>query len=70
MLDRLKQIEERYEELSQELLSPELLADHTAYSKVAKQHRNLGDIVEKYRSWNALKDRDDGSARDAGDRRR
>ncbi|MDQ3474751.1 MAG: PCRF domain-containing protein, partial [Acidobacteriota bacterium] len=54
MLDRLKQIEERYEELSQELLSPELLGDHTAYSKVAKQHRSLGDIVAKYRSWNSL----------------
>ena len=55
MLDRLKQIEERYEELSQELLSPELLTDHTAYTKVAKQHRNLGDIVAKYRTWNSLK---------------
>ena len=54
MLDRLKQIEERYEELSQELLSPELLGDHAAYSKVAKQHRSLGDIVAKYRSWNSL----------------
>jgi len=54
MLDRLKQIEERYEELSQELLSPELLADHAAYSKVAKQHRSLGDIVTKYRSWTGL----------------
>jgi peptide chain release factor 1 len=56
MLERLKQIEERYEELSQELLSPELLGDHTAYSKVAKQHRSLGDIVAKYRSWNSLKE--------------
>ena len=54
MLDILKQIEERYEELSQELLSPELLGDHSAYSKVAKQHRSLGDIVAKYRSWNSL----------------
>ncbi len=56
MLERLKQIEARYEELSQELSSPELLADHAAYSKAAKQHRSLGDIVEKYRSWNVLKE--------------
>jgi peptide chain release factor 1 len=56
MLDRLKQIETRYEELSQELLSPELLADHAAYSKIAKQHRSLADIVAKYRSWNTLKE--------------
>src|SRR5678816_325058 len=56
MLERLKQIEERYEALSQELSSPELLADHAAYSKAAKQHRSLGDIVAKYRSWNSLKE--------------
>lgn len=56
MLERLRQIEERYEALSQELSSPELLADHAAYSKAAKQHRSLGDIVTKYRSWNSLKE--------------
>jgi peptide chain release factor 1 len=33
-----------------------LLADHTAYTKIAKQHRSLGDIVTKYRSWNSLKE--------------
>ncbi|MBA3515636.1 MAG: PCRF domain-containing protein, partial [Pyrinomonadaceae bacterium] len=55
MLERLKQIETRYEELSRDLLSPELLADHSAYSKVAKQHRALGHIVKQYRAWNVLK---------------
>ena len=56
MLDRLEQIEARYEELSRELLSPELLADHSAYSKAAKQRRSLGDIVEKYREWKTFKE--------------
>nr|MBA3572568.1 PCRF domain-containing protein [Pyrinomonadaceae bacterium] len=56
MLERLKQIEARYEELSRELSSPELLADHSAYSKTAKQVRALGDIVQKYRAWNVLKE--------------
>ena len=32
MLERLEQIEARYEELANELSSPELLADHTAYT--------------------------------------
>ena len=32
------------------------MADHSAYSKAAKQHRALGDIVEKYRAWNVLKE--------------
>jgi len=56
MLDRLEQIESRYEELSRELLSPELLDDHSAYSKAAKQRRSLGDIVEKYRAWKTFKE--------------
>jgi peptide chain release factor 1 len=54
MLDRLAQIETRYEELANELSSPELLADRSAYTKATRQHRSLGEIVEKYRSWKSL----------------
>ena len=50
MLDKLAQIETRYEELTQELSSPELLSNPPAYAKAAKQHRSLGEIVEKYRN--------------------
>src|SRR3984893_1909156 len=56
MLDKLAQIETRYEELTNELSSPELLSDPSAYGKAAKQHRGLGEIVEKYRAWKTLND--------------
>lgn len=56
MLEKLEQIEARYEALGAELSSPELLANPTAYGKAAKQHRSLGDVVEKYRSWKTLKE--------------
>jgi peptide chain release factor 1 len=56
MLDKLAQIETRYEELTNQLSSPELLADPSAYGKAAKQHRGLGDIVEKYRALKTLKE--------------
>ena len=39
MLQRLEQIEARYEELANELSAPELLADQAAYTKAARQHR-------------------------------
>jgi len=55
MLEKLEQIEHRYEELTHELSSPELLANPSAYGKVAKQHRSLEEIVQKYQSWKALK---------------
>ena len=54
MLEKLEQIEARYEALTQELSSPELLSDQTAYTKAAKQHRGLGEIVHKYRQWKTL----------------
>jgi peptide chain release factor 1 len=61
MLDKLEQIARRYEELTQELSSPELLANPSAYTKAAKQHRNLEEIVQKYQSWKSLKDELDGA---------
>jgi peptide chain release factor 1 len=54
MLDKLAQIESRYEELANELSSAELLSNPSAYTKAAKQHRSLGEIVEKYRSYKSL----------------
>src|ERR1700674_5702132 len=54
MLDKLGQIEARYEELTNELSSPELLANPAAYGKAAKQLRSLGEIVEKYRQLKSI----------------
>jgi peptide chain release factor 1 len=55
VLEKLEQIESRYEALTQELSSPELLANPSAYGKAAKQHRALGEIVQKYQQWKSLK---------------
>ena len=54
MLDRLEQIVARYEELAEQLSAPELLSDQTAYTKAARQHRSLGEVVEKYHEWKTL----------------
>jgi len=54
MIDKLEQIVTRYEELTQELSSPELLSNPSAYAKAAKQHRTLGEVVQKYQSWKSL----------------
>jgi len=54
MLDKLEQIVSRYDELTQELSSPELLSNPSAYGKAAKQHRSLGEVVQKYQAWKGL----------------
>lgn len=56
MLEKLEQIESRYEELTKELSSPELLSDQSAYTKATKQLRSLGEVVERYREWKSLKE--------------
>jgi peptide chain release factor 1 len=54
MLERLDAIEEKYEELTQQLSDPELLADQSKYTKIAKQHRDLEEIVTKLREFKAI----------------
>jgi peptide chain release factor 1 len=61
MLEKLEQIEKRYEELAAEMSSPELWADQTAYTKAAKQHRSLGEVVERYRQWKMLSEELEGA---------
>ncbi|HEX8846344.1 MAG TPA: peptide chain release factor 1 [Pyrinomonadaceae bacterium] len=56
MLEKLEQIEARYEELTEQLASPDVMSDYAAYTKAAKQHRSLGEIVKKYRELKSLKE--------------
>ena len=51
MFDKLKEIEARYSELTEELAKPESLADPQQYQKIAKAHSELAAVVEKYREW-------------------
>src|SRR5215510_6263398 len=54
MLDKLEAIEDKYEELTRQLSDHELLADQSRYAKVAKQHRDLQEIIERYREFKAV----------------
>ncbi len=55
MFERLAQIEVKYEELTQALASPDIMADSANYQKTAKAHSELVPIVEKYREFKDLK---------------
>lgn len=56
MLEKLEQIEARYEDLTRELSQPDVMSDQSAYVKAAKQHRSLGEIVAKFRELKVLKE--------------
>jgi peptide chain release factor 1 len=55
MFERLEQIEARYEGLGRQLADPAVLADHAQYQKLAKQHRDLEPVVEKFREYRQVK---------------
>jgi peptide chain release factor 1 len=54
MFERLEHTERKYEELTQELSSSEIVSDSQKYQKTAKAHSDLRDIVEKYREYKDL----------------
>ncbi|MCA1593649.1 MAG: peptide chain release factor 1 [Acidobacteria bacterium] len=56
MLEKLEQIEARYQALTEELSSPDIYSDQSNYAKLSRQHRSLGEIVKKYREWKAVKE--------------
>jgi peptide chain release factor 1 len=53
-LEKLAEIEKRYEELTHQLSDAGVLADAARYQKTAKAHSELSEIVEKYREWKSL----------------
>jgi peptide chain release factor 1 len=55
MIDRLEQMERRYDELQAEFALPEVLDDHEKYQKVAKAVREIETPVERYRELKVLR---------------
>jgi peptide chain release factor 1 len=49
MIDRLQQMEQRYDEMQAQLAMPEVLNDHEKYQKIAKAVREIETPVEKFR---------------------
>ncbi len=48
MIERLKKIKERFDELTKDLIDPEVLADMSVWQKKSKEQADLAPIVEKY----------------------
>ena len=46
MFDRLKAIEERFDELEQLLASPEVVQDRARYTDLSREHAELRELVE------------------------
>lgn len=59
MFEKLKLTEDRFEEISEKLSSPDIISDNELYAKLMKEYKSLTPIVEKYREYTAaVNDRD------------
>ncbi|MGD0304049.1 MAG: peptide chain release factor 1 [Candidatus Acidiferrales bacterium] len=54
LFEKLEQIELKYDELTQQLSSPEVHNDSARFQKLAKTHADMGEIVAKYRDWKEI----------------
>lgn len=56
MLDKLAQVEKRFEEINDQLCDPQIVADIDSYKKLMQETKQLTPIVEKYRQYKAACD--------------
>lgn len=56
MLDKLSAIEDRYNELGEEVIKPEVIADTENWQKLMIEHAGIEDIVFKYREYVKVKE--------------
>src|SRR5438128_2411691 len=54
LTEKLDQLGARYDELTQQLSTAEVASDSARYQKVAKQHAELEEIVEKHRQFKQI----------------
>ena len=54
MLDKVKLVEERYEELNRLMADPEVVLDHTKVAEYAQEQAEIQELVGTYRRYEAL----------------
>jgi peptide chain release factor 1 len=54
MLEKVKEIEERFDEIEKELARPEVIRDQKIYQRYLKEHSNLAPIINAYRRYESI----------------
>ncbi len=56
MIDKLEAIKERFDEINQMLVQPDIISDMAQYSKLGKEYKNLEKIIIIYREYKNILD--------------
>ena len=67
MLDKLAEVEKRYEELERLMSDPQLLNQQREYSKLAKERAELEEIVTRFREFRMTRGQPHFDPRDFAD---
>ena len=51
LLDKLQEVEKRYDEVGMLLADPAVISDGNRYRELTKEYKNLAPVVEKYREY-------------------
>ncbi len=51
MFDKIKSVEQKYEEIGKELENPDTVRDQSRFTQLMREHKKLTPIVEKYREY-------------------
>ncbi|AQG81164.1 peptide chain release factor 1 [Spirosoma montaniterrae] len=54
MLDQLEAIRERFDEVAQQIVQPEVVSDQKRFMKLSKEYKDLEKIVTQYRAYTQL----------------
>ena len=55
MFEKFKKIVERFNDLEKQLLDPNVSRDRSNFEKIAREHKELSEIVKTFQDWEKLK---------------
>ena len=56
MFEKLKALEERYEEINNKLMEPDVVNDQALYTSLMKEYKSITPIIEKFREYKKAKE--------------
>jgi len=54
MLDKLQIVKQRYDEVSDLIIQPEIIMEQKRYAQLSKEYKDLGDVVKKGKEYESL----------------
>ena len=56
MFDKVKALEDKFNEINERLMEPDVVNDHAQYTALMKEYKNLEPIVEKFKEYKQAKE--------------